>query len=746
MRKLLLFSVVLFTNKVLGQCPDTINLSGQGENCLGTTLTVGLSGGSKYNQIVWYDNGTAVNTVTAAPGSTNGVTVAGGNGGGSANNALCPGGLIVDGNGNIYVTDINNNRIQMWAPGATAGLTIAGGNGSGSAPNQFDGPLGLAVDKNGNLYVADELNYRVQMWAPGATEGITVAGGNGRGTADNQLYWPCTVVVDNAGNVYVGDESGRLMKWPPGASSGILVAGGNGSQLAPAYGLAMDGAGNFFITSGNQVEKWAPGATAGVIVAGVGGWGSAANQLMSPITIFVDPQDNVYVGDYGNERILEFAPGATNGITVAGGNGQGSAADQFFCPQGIFVDANGNLYVNDVFNYRVQKWPVATINRTYTPPVPGIYTAIVTANGGCSMSTNAVIINPIVTPSVNISASNTTVTACTTLSFTASPTNGGPTPSYEWQINGVDSGANNPNFNDVSLKNDAIVTCTMTSDAACTTTATAVSTPISIKVTGVGPPSIMISASEDSSCSGTPVQFTAVVEGGATNPIYQWQVNSNPVGSNTNVYSADSLSDKDSVTCTVSTDGACASGISNSIIVTIFPIPVIPQGQVFSTTGGQSILLNPVVDGEIGSYAWHPGAGLSDSTILNPLATPLQNTTYELDVVSINGCVDGGKISVQVYTEIKVPNAFTPNGDGKNDVFYVLGGSTGSRIDQLDIFNRWGQIIFAAQNIMPGDASVGWDGTNRGQPAPVGTYIYIISISDANGRRSVYRGTVELIR
>jgi hypothetical protein len=90
------------------------------------------------------------------------ITVAGGNGQGSAAN-------------------------QVDTPG---GVAVAGGKGQGSAANQLSGPFGVAVDGDGNVYVADTFNSRVQRWAPGASAGVTVAGGNGYGSAANQLDGP----------------------------------------------------------------------------------------------------------------------------------------------------------------------------------------------------------------------------------------------------------------------------------------------------------------------------------------------------------------------------------------------------------------------------------------------------------------------------------------------------------------------------------------------------------------------------
>jgi hypothetical protein len=89
------------------------------------------------------------------------------------------------------VADNINHRIQKWAPGATEGVTVAGTGTSGSNANQLNYPyIGVPVDANGNIYVADLGNDRIQKWAPGATEGVTVAGTGTRGSNPNQLRSP----------------------------------------------------------------------------------------------------------------------------------------------------------------------------------------------------------------------------------------------------------------------------------------------------------------------------------------------------------------------------------------------------------------------------------------------------------------------------------------------------------------------------------------------------------------------------
>jgi gliding motility-associated-like protein len=140
------------------------------------------------------------------------------------------------------------------------------------------------------------------------------------------------------------------------------------------------------------------------------------------------------------------------------------------------------------------------------------------------------------------------------------------------------------------------------------------------------------------------------------------------------------------------------------------------------------------------------GTGLSDSTIENPVASPFVTTDYKLKIASPGCGTDSGYILVDVYTPLGIPSAFTPNGDGHNDIFYVLGGPTNSEVEDFEVFNRWGQIVFQTHNATPGDPSGGWNGYIHGQPAAVDTYVYQVVMRYANGTSQLFKGTVILIR
>ena len=307
-----------------------------------------------------------------------GITVAGGNGSGNLPNQLSePRGIYLDTQGNLFIVDngfvalspnsgtYTYSRVQKWAPGASQGVTVAGGLSLGSASNQLLTPEGIFVDALGNLYIADKGNDRIQKWAPGASQGVTVAGGNGFGGALNQLARPSSVFVDSQGNLYISEmENHRVTKWAPGASQGIVVAGGNGrgsdsNQFYTPRSVQVDSQGNIYVRDGAnaRVQKWAPGASQGVTVAGGIYGGTGLNEFSGQQWgIFLDSNNNLYVADSGNFRVLKFAPGATQGVIVAGGNGSGNASNQFANPSWVYVDSNGNIYVSDSTNGRVQKW------------------------------------------------------------------------------------------------------------------------------------------------------------------------------------------------------------------------------------------------------------------------------------------------------------------------------------------------------------------------------------------------------
>ncbi|MFM7270252.1 MAG: carboxypeptidase regulatory-like domain-containing protein [Actinomycetes bacterium] len=165
------------------------------------------------------------------------------------------------------------------------------------------------------------------------------------------------IALDAAGNLYVSGITGGVQRWAPGAVSGVQVLGA--TPGVAVLDLAVTGAGTIYLLeevgSSPRVQRYAPGAVSGVTVAGGNGIGSSAYQFANAQGIAVDAAGNVYVSDDYNHRVQKWGPGATHGVTVAGGNGAGAASDQLSYPWAVSVDAAGNVYVADTGNDRVQR-------------------------------------------------------------------------------------------------------------------------------------------------------------------------------------------------------------------------------------------------------------------------------------------------------------------------------------------------------------------------------------------------------
>ncbi|RAJ06565.1 gliding motility-associated-like protein [Chitinophaga skermanii] len=141
-------------------------------------------------------------------------------------------------------------------------------------------------------------------------------------------------------------------------------------------------------------------------------------------------------------------------------------------------------------------------------------------------------------------------------------------------------------------------------------------------------------------------------------------------------------------------------------------------------------------------YTWQPSMGLNDATIPNPVASLQADQIYRIIVTTPEGCREEDEIKVKVYAgpEFYVPNAFTPNNDGRNDIFKVIAPGVPA-LDYFRIWNRWGQEIFYTK-----DLRVGWDGTIKGMPADAGNYIWMVQGKDYTGRTFSRKGTILLLR
>jgi len=327
-----------------------------------------------------------------------------------------PVGLSLDGSGNIFVSDSNNNRVRRIDASAGIISTVAGtgeagwSGGGGVASNaQLNGSAGMFMDSAGNIYLADRGNHLIRKMESATSLLVKVAGsgtvmgvtgynmgypgynGDGRPATSAQLNSPSGVVVDDAGNMYIADtDNHRVRKVAAGTGLISTVAGtgqagfnadGGAAIAAKLNGptaVLLDAGGNILIsdTGNHRIRK--VDAVTGVIstVAGSVTWtggyagdglAAASAWLNGPTGICLDAAGNLYIADTGNHRVRRVAVGSGLISTVAGTGSAGFNNDgitainaQLFSPTCVSIDGSGNMYIADTGNHRVRKIDVLT--------------------------------------------------------------------------------------------------------------------------------------------------------------------------------------------------------------------------------------------------------------------------------------------------------------------------------------------------------------------------------------------------
>jgi gliding motility-associated-like protein len=154
-----------------------------------------------------------------------------------------------------------------------------------------------------------------------------------------------------------------------------------------------------------------------------------------------------------------------------------------------------------------------------------------------------------------------------------------------------------------------------------------------------------------------------------------------------------------------------------------------------------------VEGGQLTSFNWTPAEFISCTNCQDPIITSPHTMSFELEVHNEYECTS--KATVQINTvaggKVSIPNAFTPNGDGKNDVLYIIGSQDIKIVKEFTIFNRWGYAVFSETNVPANDPKYGWNGITQGSRAAPDAYVYIAVIEFKDGTKQVFRGSVILI-
>jgi sugar lactone lactonase YvrE len=260
-----------------------------------------------------------------------------------------PRGAAIDNDGNLFVADSRNSRIQKFSPDST--FILKWGR-EGTGDGQFVLPSDVAVDGAGYIYVTDTGNHRVQKFAPD-TSFVTSWGV--RGIGPGEFESPTGIAAGPEGNIYVADTGNhRVQKFSPGGSyiSQWGTYGNAPGEFDTPRGIAVDQYGVVYVSGcrNNRVQSF---STDGIYLDSWGIYGSAEGEFDCPIAVAVDESGYVYVVDYGNDRLQKFTS-TGEFVTLLGSSGTGDG--EFDRPEGVAIGHAGTIFIIDSRNSRIQKF------------------------------------------------------------------------------------------------------------------------------------------------------------------------------------------------------------------------------------------------------------------------------------------------------------------------------------------------------------------------------------------------------
>lgn len=682
-----------------------------------------------------------------------------------------PTGIVLDKAGNIYIADAGNHKIRKIAINGDV-TDFAGSGAVGTKDGQgtaatFDTPEGIAIDNSGNLYVTDAKALLVRKITPGGLvstlAGTAYSSANDRGSGIGVSFdQPYGIAVDSQDNVFVADAGGnRIRKITPDGQ--VTTYAGNfnpGYKDGPAAtalffspaGITIDKNDNIYVadTYNNMIRKITPQGNvttvAGNIRPGIfDAVGTNAN-FNTPFNLIVDNNGNIYVADTQNDDIRKID--ANNSVTTIMGDNKAGDQDgyvydplvtnkavaEFSTPIGLAITAQGNILIGDVNNNKI---------RQMTNMIGGRYTSTFAGNGTAGATNGNIYYQSLHTSTATVDVdvqsyleitnnySNVTLTPCQTTMPDFTQLN---PAQYKYNCNG-----------NVVIRQDPLPGTPLTPFTTTTVTITAENAEpdyayktFKVSTNDIDePPTVTITPSNPGTiCAGDPLTFTATTKN-AVNPTYQWTVNGESAGTNSSTFTSSTFTDGDVVACNIISSQCMAPAASTSYTVYVEPLPTVTFNGGIVLKYNNSIQLNPLITGNVVSYQWSPTDGLSSSTIPNPILTGVKTATYHLTVTSPTGCTGEGSINVQVFEDVVVPSAFTPNGDGINDLWDIPALLVYPDC-LVSVYNRYGSLVFHSVGYPKS-----WDGTYSGSSLPSGTYYYIIDLK--NGKPKL-AGPVSIIK
>jgi gliding motility-associated-like protein len=255
-------------------------------------------------------------------------------------------------------------------------------------------------------------------------------------------------------------------------------------------------------------------------------------------------------------------------------------------------------------------------------------------------------------------------------------------------------------------------------------------------------PFVMDNKKDDTICVGSTVRLFA---SGANS--YQWS----PSAGLNNITSALPMASPRATT-TYRVIGSDAYGCfkdTGYTTIKVYPIPQIDAGKdITMKNGAAPITITPTISPDVTYTYWLTAPGILYSNSPSVTVQPKATTEYTVEARNPGGCKTTDKVMVYVLCDganIFIPNTFSPNGSGQNDIFYPRGSGIFT-IKLLRIFNRWGEVVFEKVNFSPNDPTAGWDGTVKGKKVNSDVFVYTAEVVCENNTSIILNGNIALLR
>jgi gliding motility-associated-like protein len=471
-----------------------------------------------------------------------------------------------DGTGNLYVTDQSSSTVKRISP--TGVVTTLSGS--------FSSPIGLVLDGKGNLFLAQNGNGLIRK--------IIISGY----TIDKAL--PTGLIFDPKTGIITGTPT---VLWPATNYTVTAYNGGGSNSTIVNLEVALS------VILKSSVINFPPPVKIKIDADNILHPEATSTNTETPITYTSSNPAVAYLGADGQIHVI--APGITIITASQQGNENYNDAAPVSVPYTITQDqvivfpaiavkktCDADFFVGAVssnstiqLTYFSNNLAVATVSGTGNIHIMGPGNATITVSQGGSNLYNEALpvsqtltVNPLITPSVKISPDFYSSCDGLLLTYTATPTNGGNNPTYQWRLNGNNTGDNSAVYASTTLKTGDVITCIVTNNDQCTPVSSPVSNPGSLSADPNVTMGLVITSSVTTTVDvGTPITFKATASANVQIvPAYTWMVNGQIAGTNSATFTSNTLSDGDMVTCSIFVDGKCIvnpSVTSNSITVSI---------------------------------------------------------------------------------------------------------------------------------------------------------------------------------